>query len=140
MTYWYGQSHVGPSDSSGRRTGSKRKTQAKDELLLTLMKLKLDIPYKDLSRRFGLSLTSVSRIVNTWVLLLEKKFRTADTWPSRARVDECMPRSFKDLYPSTRCIIDCTEIPIEKPSDPISQRATWSSYKNRNTTFKVSSS
>ena len=34
--------------------------------------------------------------------------------------------------PST-VIIDCTEFGIEKPSNPIAQQVTWSSYKNRNT-------
>jgi len=29
--------------------------------------------------------------------------------------------------------VDGTEIPIQKPSNPMSQRATFSSYKNRNT-------
>ena len=38
-----------------------------------------------------------------------------------------------DLYPSTRVIIDCAEIPIEVPSNPDAQRVTWSTYKNRNT-------
>ena len=47
-----------------------------------------------------------------------------------------MPTQFKELCPSTRVIIDCTEFPIEKPSDPDSQRCTWSTYKNRNT-FKL---
>ena len=31
-------------------------------------------------------------------------------WPSRAKVDQHMPADFKDKYPSTRVIIDCTEI------------------------------
>ena len=44
-----------------------------------------------------------------------------------------MPQSFKDLYPSTRLIIDCTEFPIERSTDPDSKRATWSTYKIRNT-------
>ena len=47
-----------------------------------------------------------------------------------------MPNSFKDEYPSTRCIIDATEIFIEQPSSPVAQQLTFSNYKNHNT-FKV---
>ncbi|CAD6207450.1 GSCOCG00012703001-RA-CDS, partial [Cotesia congregata] len=41
--------------------------------------------------------------------------------------------SFKKFYPSTRVIVDATEIPIDKPSNPIAQQATFSTYKNKNT-------
>ena len=33
----------------------------------------------------------------------------------------------------TRAIIDCTEFEVDKPSNPDSQRVTWSYYKNRTT-------
>ena len=41
-----------------------------------------------------------------------------------------MPNSFKESYPNTRVIIDCTELFI---SQPRSQSATFSSCKNHNT-------
>lgn len=44
-----------------------------------------------------------------------------------------MPASFKEMYPSTRVIIDCTEIFIEMPSSFRSQSATYSNYKHHNT-------
>ena len=47
-----------------------------------------------------------------------------------------MPKCFKDLYPTTRVIIDATEIYVEKPSLPDLQQMTFSSYKNNNT-FKA---
>ena len=47
-----------------------------------------------------------------------------------------MPLAFKNLYPSTRCIIDATEIFIQKPQNPSAQQLTFSSYKNHNT-FKA---
>ena len=46
-----------------------------------------------------------------------------------------MPKSFKEFYPTTRCIIDATEIFIQTPSDPVAQ-LPFSSYKNHNT-FKA---
>ena len=44
-----------------------------------------------------------------------------------------MPRAFKIKYPSTRVIINATEIYIEKPNIPELQQLTFSSYKNHNT-------
>ena len=56
-----------------------------------------------------------------------------DTWPSREMVNFYMPEGFAKFYPSTRVIVDCTEIPIQKPTNPAVQQAVWSSYKNRST-------
>jgi len=47
-----------------------------------------------------------------------------------------MPLAFKNLYPSTRYIIDATEIFIQKPLNLSAQQLTFSSYKNHNT-FKA---
>ena len=94
------------------------------------------MPRNMTSLRFGIGIATVSRIVTTWVLLLDKKLSSIDFWPSKEQVQAHMPQQFRDLYPTTRVIIDCTEFPIEKPSDPDAQRVTWSNYKNRNT-FKV---
>ena len=39
-------------------------------------------------------------------------------------------------FPNTRCIIDCSEIYVEKPFRPKARRTTWSNYKHANT-FKL---
>ena len=44
-----------------------------------------------------------------------------------------MPQCLKNTYPHTRVIIDCTELFIETPSQPRTQSATFSTYKNHNT-------
>ena len=44
-----------------------------------------------------------------------------------------MPQLFKEFYPTTRCIIDATELFIQSPSNPQAQQLTFSSYKNHNT-------
>ena len=43
-----------------------------------------------------------------------------------------MPKQFKEIYPSTHVITDCTELFIETPSLNI-QSSTWSSCKHHNT-------
>ena len=43
---------------------------------------------------------------------------------------DTMPAIFKTTYPSTRCIIDCTEIFCQRPSSLSSQSAMYSNYKH----------
>ena len=44
-----------------------------------------------------------------------------------------MPQDFKQKFPTTRVILDATEMPIQEPSDVNIQSLTWSSYKHKNT-------
>ena len=88
----------------------------------------------DLHYRFGISIKSVSEIFPTWLDRLEYCLGSLDKIPE---LDEClaqlMPESFKGGFEDIDLIIDCTEVWIQKPSDPIAQSATWSEYKEHNT-------
>ena len=50
-------------------------------------------------------------------------------WPTRAKVQQHMPESFKKKYPTTIVILDATEVKVVKPSDPAEQQMRFSSYK-----------
>ena len=80
-----------------------------------------------------MSTSSVSRILITWIDFLHTKLRGLPIWSSRESVNDGMPKTFKELYPTTRCIIDCTEIFTEMPTSYRSQSATFSNYKHHNT-------
>ena len=54
-------------------------------------------------------------------------------WPSREKVDEEMPADFKEKYPSTRVIIDCTEVRCQMPKSLRLNSELVSSYKNHTT-------
>jgi len=116
----------------GMEGKSKRILEPEDELFLTLMKLRKNFDYHDLSVRFGISLSSVSNIFITWINLLYCVFKEINIWPMRSSVVNYEKFKGNSETPST-VIIDCTEFGIEKPSNPIAQQVTWSSYKNRNT-------
>ena len=116
--------------------GKPHKLSPLNEFFLMLCRLRLGLYEQDLAYRFGISQTSVSRIVSAWVNFCYCKFKELPIWPSRTIVDANMPLIFKELYPSTRCIIDATEIFIQKPQNPSAQQLTFSSYKNHNT-FKA---
>ena len=54
-------------------------------------------------------------------------------WASKETFVKTMPCCFKSKYPTTRIILDCTELFIEMPTSYRSQSATFSSYKHHNT-------
>ena len=85
------------------------------------------------STSINIGIATVSRICVTWIKFLNQQLRPLITWPSRADIDAHMPAQFKEFYPSTRVIIDCTEVFTEVPSSMSIQSLTYSSYKHHNT-------
>ena len=61
------------------------------------------------------------------------RFSTIPVWPTRAKVHEHMPADFKAKYPSTRVIIDCTEVRCQMPKSLRLNSELFSSYKNHTT-------
>ncbi len=110
-----------------------QKLEPQEEFLLFMMKLRLNKDDQELAYMFGISRSVVSCVFKTWLNFAYYQFKELDIWSSRELVDTHMPSDFKLKFPNTRVILDGSEIPIEKPSDPHDQSATWSSYKNKNT-------
>ena len=61
------------------------------------------------------------------------KFSTIPIWPSKGKVEEHVPADFKEKYPSTRVIIDCTEIRCQMPKSLRFNSELFSSNKNHTT-------
>lgn len=59
------------------------------------------------------------------------KFGRICIWPSKEVVQATMLADFKEKYPTTRVIIDCTEVRCEMPSSLLLNSELFSSYKNR---------
>ena len=68
----------------------------------------------------------------TWINFLFHELPPLFPFPSQERIRKDMPDQLKD-YPTTRIIIDGTEIYTEVPSSLKSQSQTWSEYKHHNT-------
>jgi hypothetical protein len=97
------------------------------------MKLRLNLQNQDLAHRFEVSATTVSDIMNRCLPVFANKLKFLIHWPSKEDVVRTLPRTFRVTYKSARCIIDCTEIFIERPGNLTARAATWSSYKHHNT-------
>ena len=137
ITYWKGPSRVVANPLPNKRTKNRFHTRSlskKEELILTMMKLRLGILNQDLADRFGISMTCVTNIITTWVRILAQIVGSLVFNPSKEVVKANLPPSFKNpKYTNTRHIIDCTEVFIQKPSSFEAQTATWSDYKHHHT-------
>ena len=87
---------------------------------------------QDLSDRFQVSTSYLSRVFTTWIMLMEKELAYLNPFPSREITALTLPPSFKD-FKNIKCIIDCTEIFIERASSLNALSATFSNYKHHST-------
>ncbi|ELT93594.1 hypothetical protein CAPTEDRAFT_134641 [Capitella teleta] len=104
-----------------------------DHLLLIMIKLRLGCSNRDLAYRFNIPQSKVSKIIRHWVPVMSEKLKDLIVWPSREAVRANMPRKFRHKFSHCRCIIDCTEIFIERTYNLQARAETWSNYKSTNT-------
>ena len=109
------------------------KMQPADCLMLVLMRLRLNLFNEDLAYRFGISLSRTSDIIQRWIDVMFTSLKCLIVWPSKEAVYANMPQVFKELFPHTRCIIDCSEVFIERPYSYKARAQTFSNYKKHNT-------
>ncbi|XP_065057293.1 uncharacterized protein LOC135685315 [Rhopilema esculentum] len=119
LNYWTGKAVTSISGS--------------DQLLIFLMRLKLDLPYFDLARRYSVSTTTIQNIFLTYLNIFHETFFTGcmDKMPSLEKNKCTMPASFADI-PNCRTLIDCTELFIDTPRKDLEAAAvSYSNYKHR---------
>ncbi|CAN7995935.1 unnamed protein product, partial [Ixodes pacificus] len=104
-----------------------------EQLFLVLVRLRLGLFEKDLAYRFKVSTATVSKICITWISYIYINIGQLPLWLPREAVDDEMPPAFKERYPSTRVILDATEVKCEASSSLALQSATFLSYKSTNT-------
>ena len=101
-------------------------------LLLVLIKIRLSIANNDLAHRLRINYGMVSKIYCSWLAILSKALQRLIFWPSKGALCQHLPPAF-EIYKSCPCIIDCTEIFIERPLNLEAPSITWSNYKHTNT-------
>lgn len=105
-----------------------------ERLLMTLMRLKLNMPVQDLAYRFGVSTSTVSRIFLVMIHILYIRLKHLIYWPEREELQKTMPMEFRTHFSKkTAVIIDCFEIFIQRPKGLMARAQTWSNYKHNNT-------
>ena len=128
---------LGPAvNSLNYFNGPKPNLSSENILFLVLIHLRRYKTIFELGLLFAVDKSQVTNCFVTWVNLMYYTFKELNWWPEKELVRFYMPSDFKSKFPSTRVILDGTECPIQKPSQPLAQQTTFSSYKSRNT-FKT---
>lgn len=112
---------------------SHQKLSNFQSFVLTCMKLRLDLGFEDLGFRFNVHRSTASRIFDKWLNAMYVRLKFLISWPEREALRTSLPQCFVTSYPKTCCIIDCSEVFIERPSNLLARAETWSSYKSHNT-------
>nr|XP_019956310.1 PREDICTED: uncharacterized protein LOC109638005 isoform X3 [Paralichthys olivaceus] len=86
------------------------------QLLLTLMRLRLDLRNQDLAYRFGVKVGMLTKTVHRMVNIMSSTLvPTAVFWPSRAELRKNLPAALRTSHPDCAVIIDCFTVPFEEP-------------------------
>ena len=116
--------------------GRPRTLSAFESFLLTLVRLRRNYDIEHLSYLFEISEGSVTNVVTTWINFMYVQFGSICLWPTREQINHAMPKSMKEKFPKTRCIIDGVEFKVAVPSSLITHKLLYSDYKSH-TTVKV---
>ncbi|KAG0415660.1 hypothetical protein HPB47_007168, partial [Ixodes persulcatus] len=105
-----------------------------DQLLLTLMRLRLGLLYDNLYRRFNICVSRICFIFNKMLEVPKRIMQYVVIWMPRSRIQSTMPAFFvQNCYSKTTCIFYCTEIILQRPKKLMARAQTYSSYKAANT-------
>ena len=120
---------------SSRLTETHRSSLTKfRQLLLVLMKLRLNVSNELLAFIFDVTQSTVSRIFLHMLDVLHIMLQPLIIWPERDALRKTMPMEFRRyLLGRVVVIIDCFEVFIEITSNLEARSLTWSSYKHHNT-------
>uniref|UniRef100_A0A8D8UX58 THAP-type domain-containing protein n=1 Tax=Cacopsylla melanoneura TaxID=428564 RepID=A0A8D8UX58_9HEMI len=108
---------------------------AEDQLLCTLVKLRLDLQLFDLAYRFKVSQTTIQNIVVTYLSILHEVLFLGcmDPVPSRRKNSIGLPPCFASV-PNARMVLECTDIDVSVPFGLVETES--STYKQKHS-FKV---
>jgi len=104
------------------------------QLLLTLMRIRLNLPIAFLSYLFGVHMSTISRVfTNVINILNDNLVPVCVVWPDRDDVQTSLPMCFRKSFKQCMSVIDCFEITIDRPKDLKARAQTYSQYKSHNT-------
>ncbi|XP_077093987.1 uncharacterized protein LOC143746108 [Siphateles boraxobius] len=111
--------------------GRMKKLSPFQLVLLTLMRLRLDLPIQHLSHLFRVHRTTVADAFHHTLGVMYAQLCPLVHWPSRECLLTSMPHQFVESFgKNVAAIVDCFEVFIEKPSNVLARAQTFSQYKH----------
>ena len=99
---------------------------------MVMIRLRAGLPLRDLAQRFGIFVSSVSKICTAWINLMYFELKKLCQMPDW---DQTVTAKQFSQFPHLRIVLDCTEIFCEKPSSLQANKEVYNNYKSH-TTFK----
>ena len=92
------------------------------KFLMTMIRLRLNLSGRDLGYRFGgISDSTVSRTFLHVVDVLYQRLKPLIIWPDRDALRKTLPMNFCKYCPNCVVIIDCFEIFLDRPLNPVAR-------------------
>ncbi|KAF4106552.1 hypothetical protein G5714_012542 [Onychostoma macrolepis] len=103
-------------------------------VLLTLIRLRLDLPIQHLSHIFNVSRRTLSATFADTIDVLYARLSPLLYWPERHCLQATMPHQFLEAFGKrVAIIVDCFEICTERPSNLMARAQSFSHYKGTHT-------
>jgi hypothetical protein len=82
-----------------------------EQLVLVLLRLRLNLPLKDLAFRFKISVPTASRVWHKIIDILHERLEFQIEWPERHVLQATMPMGFRQSFGRrVAVIIDCFKV------------------------------
>ena len=116
------------------KKGRHRLLSYRDQLIMTLIKLRLNTRFENLADQVGCSKTTVHNIFRRWIInFMYVKLMFLIKWPDHDASMQTLPNVFRQYFPKLTAIIDCTEIFNDRPKIYKARAQVHSNYKKHST-------
>lgn len=102
--------------------------------LMTLMRMRLNLPVRLFTSIFHVSKPTVGRIFNSTLNVMHSRLSPLIMWPSEELIQISLPMCFKtSCYKKCTSVRDCFGIFLEKPKNMRARAKTYSQHKHHDT-------
>ena len=112
---------------------AKEMLSLKDQLLLALMKLRLNLQGETLPDMFQVSKSTADNVDWNWINSMYNNLSIVIAWPNDEANLKTLPNGFKKYFPRLTGISDCTELFIDRLKNLKARAKVYSSYKKHST-------
>lgn len=98
------------------------------DIFICLKKIRLNDVNFRLALDFGISSSSVQRVITNCIPKIAHIMQNFIFFPTKNQIKKLLPIPFRYRYSNVHFIIDCFEIEIQKPNNPVHQSHSWSEY------------
>jgi len=104
--------------------------ELKEQLFMTLIKLRLNFEFTNLGHLFGISQQDAGTLFADWINYMYYTLGSISLWPHRDVITSMMPPEVKEKFPNTFVILDGTELKVQRSSALDLQSQCYSDYKS----------